>query len=391
MSSSAQVDAFLNGQASKQPELAEVFAELRSFYERKLWHELTMKLEEAVALPAFQQGDLLIQLYHNFLVDFEHRISPLKLGHLAVAVSSRYTDRAAAVAFMEQVVEKIAEQRQHGHEEPVLYLRMHVALLHVHEGRSAQAREMVRDGKGALDAMASPDPSVSAAYYYVCSQYHKAKQEFAEFYRHGMLYLAFVSSESLPEATRRDLAADLALAALLGEDLYNFAELIAHPIVKTLENTEFAWLLEILAAFNDGDLHAYDALCERHAAALNAQPALVANERRLREKITITCLLQIVFKLPADHREIALEDIALKTKLSVDGVEYLLMKALSVRLIEGVVDQVAGVVNVTWIQPRVLLKPQISELSDRLEGWIEKVKDVGTSLQEEIPELATMA
>ena len=78
---------------------------------------------------------------------------------------------------------------------------------------------MVRDGKGALDAMASPDPSVSAAYYYVCSQYHKAKQEFAEFYRHGMLYLAFVSSESLPEATRRDLAADHALAARLAEDV----------------------------------------------------------------------------------------------------------------------------------------------------------------------------
>ena len=50
--------------------------------------------------------------------------------------------------------------------------------------------------KRGADAMASPDPSVSAAYYYVCSQYHKAKQEFAEFYCHGMLYLAFVSSES---------------------------------------------------------------------------------------------------------------------------------------------------------------------------------------------------
>jgi 26S proteasome regulatory subunit N9 len=206
-----------------------------------------------------------------------------------------------------------------------------------------------------------------------------------------MLYLAFVSSESLPEKTRRDLAADLALAALLGEDLYNFAELIAHPIVRTLDGTEFAWLLEILAAFNDGDLHAYDALCETYASSLNAQPALVANERRLREKITITALLQIVFKLPADCREISLNDIAAKTKLSVDGVEYLLMKALSVRLIEGVVDQVAGVVNVTWIQPRALLKPQIAELSTRLEGWIEKVKDVGGSLKEEIPELATMA
>ena len=161
--------------------------------------------------------------------------------------------------------------------------------------------------------------------------------------------------------------------------------------MRTLDGTEFAWLLEILAAFNDGDLHAYDALCETYASSLNAQPALVANERRLREKITITALLQIVFKLPADCREISLNDIAAKTKLSVDGVEYLLMKALSVRLIEGVVDQVAGVVNVTWIQPRALLKPQIAELSTRLEGWITKVKDVGGSLKDEIPELATMA
>ena len=62
----------------------------------------------------------------------------------------------------------------------------------------------------------------------------------------------------------------------------------------------------------------------------------------MREKITILCLLQIVFQLPAEKREISLEDIAARTKLSVDGVEYLLMKALSVRLIEGVIDQVEG-------------------------------------------------
>ena len=34
----------------------------------------------------------------------------------------------------------------------------------------------------------------------------------------------------------------------------------------------------------------------RHAAALNAQPALVAHERRLREKITILCLMELIFK-----------------------------------------------------------------------------------------------
>ena len=206
-----------------------------------------------------------------------------------------------------------------------------------------------------------------------------------------MLYLAYVSSESLPAPTRLDLAVDLGLAALLGEDLYNSAELIAHPIRAALDGSAFAWLADILGAFNDGDLHAYDDLCVKHADALNAQPALVANERKLREKITILCLLQIVFQLPAEKREISLEDIAARTKLSVDGVEYLLMKALSVRLIEGVIDQVEGKVNVTWVQPRVLLKPQIAELSGRLEGWIGKVKAVSDALQEEIPQLATMA
>ena len=52
----------------------------------------------------------------------------------------------------------------------------------------------------------------------------------------------------------------------------------------------------MLRAFNHGDLHAYDALCSKHAAALNAQPALVAHERKLREKITILCLMELIFK-----------------------------------------------------------------------------------------------
>ena len=114
---------------------------------------------------------------------------------------------------------------------------MHVALLRVHEGKAIEARDYITlEGKAALDAMLpSPDPSVSAAYYYVLSQYHKSKQDFAEFYRAGMLYLAYVSSESLPAPTRLDLAVDLGLAALFGEDLYNFAELIAHPIRAALD------------------------------------------------------------------------------------------------------------------------------------------------------------
>ncbi len=49
-----------------------------------------------------------------------------------------------------------------------------------------------------------------------------------------------------------------------------------------------------LGPLPSGDIHLYDSLCARHGAVLNQQPALVAHERRLREKITIACLLDLV-------------------------------------------------------------------------------------------------
>ena len=66
--------------------------------------------------------------------------------------------------------------------------------------------------------------------------------------------------------------------------------------IKALDGSAYEWLGSMLHAFNYGDLHAYDSLCSVHAAALNAQPALVAHERRLREKITILCLMQLIFE-----------------------------------------------------------------------------------------------
>ena len=41
----AAVEAWLNGQSAAHPELAEHYSIMLDFYERRLWHQLTMKLE----------------------------------------------------------------------------------------------------------------------------------------------------------------------------------------------------------------------------------------------------------------------------------------------------------------------------------------------------------
>ncbi|KAH6783459.1 Proteasome component domain protein [Perilla frutescens var. hirtella] len=379
---------YLESLRNVHPELSEWYATLSDLYQRKLWHQLTLKLEQFVALAVFQAGDALIQLYHNFIADFETKINLLKLGHFAVIVSRQYLDKGAAINYLEGVIEKLRSTTGHTRvEEAVLYVKMQVALFKLEQGEGKECKSLIEEGKSTLDTMTDIDPSVYASYYWVSSQYYKSRQEFAEFYKSALLYLAYTSVESFSESFKLDLAFDLSLAALLGESIYNFGELLAHPIIKSLIGTIFEWLYHILEAFNSGDLVRYQELCRVHGAALNRQPALVKNEKKLLEKINIFCLMEIIFSRPAEDRNIPLKVIAERTKLTVEDVEHLLMKSLSVHLIEGIIDQVEGTVHVSWVQPRVLGVPQIKSLRDRLDNWVDKVNTALLSVEAETPDL----
>ncbi|KAG0527269.1 hypothetical protein BDA96_06G219300 [Sorghum bicolor] len=71
--------------------------------------------------------------------------------------------------------------------------------------------------------------------------------------------------------------------------------------------------------------------------------------------------------LDMEKKKESIKTIAEQTRLSVEDVEYLLMKCLFARLIEGIIDQVDGVVHVSWVQQRVLGKDQVKSLRDRLD------------------------
>eukprot|EP00879_Flechtneria_rotunda_P027333 GHRR01029278.1.p1 GENE.GHRR01029278.1~~GHRR01029278.1.p1 ORF type:complete len:339 (+),score=124.00 GHRR01029278.1:1679-2695(+) len=335
----APVDYLEQLQAS-QPALAADVAELASLYQKKLWHQLTLKIEECFSKPEFNQGDIAVQLYQIFIDDFGHKINLLKLSQFAVHVAKHIKDPSETVQFLQNVSNKLKEQKLPRSEQPLLFLKMHIAQQKLEMGQVQECKVMVEEAKTELDSLADVDPSVSAAVHYISSLYYKFKKNYAEFYRSSMMYLAFISSDSLSYDFKLPLAVDISLAALLGEGIYNFAQLLMHPIVKVLDNSPYKWLHELLQCFNSGDLHTYDALCSKHAAVLNAQPALVENERRLREKVTISCLINQISDLPPEQRRIPLSTIAARTKLSIDGVEFLLMKALALHLIEGSIDQV---------------------------------------------------
>jgi 26S proteasome regulatory subunit N9 len=183
---------------------------------------------------------------------------------------------------------------------------------------------------------------------------------------------------------------DLGIAALVGEGLYNFGELLEHPVVTTLEETEFAWLSELLRAFNAGNIAQYESLVGQHHAKLHQQPALLANTTFLNEKITLMSLTETLFQRigPSGERTISFDEIATASNLPVDQVELLVMRALSLKLIRGLLDQVDGTLRVTWVQPRVLQTAQINLMKDRLQTWCGTVNKTLHFLENETPEFA---
>jgi 26S proteasome regulatory subunit N9 len=100
-----------------------------------------------------------------------------------------------------------------------------------------------------------------------------------------------------------------------------------------------------------------------------AAPALAASAAPMKEKITLLALMELAARRPALGRVLTFDDVAAATHLPPDQVEWLLMRALALGLIDGDMDEVARTVNVTYVKPRVLDAQQIKALADGVRVW----------------------
>ena len=66
------------------------------------------------------------------------------------------------------------------------------------------------------------------------------------------MFLAYTPVEELPMDLRYVLATDMALASITGEDIFNFGEVIATPILSALQGSPNEWLYNLVLALNKG-------------------------------------------------------------------------------------------------------------------------------------------
>lgn len=380
MASQANVVKYLSEEKkTNNKELAEEWTKIEEFYNEKLWNELTIKLTNFVKHPALQNEESLIGLYHNFISTFETKINPYGLVEISAVVVQHISDKNEAVKFLEKLTEKVKSN-----DEAVWFCRVmqgQIYLEHLQDLEST--KKVVEDLKDVLEESGNVT-AVHGKYFLLASNYYRRVGNYGQYYRCGLQFLG-CSLDEYPKEEWPQQAFFLGLAALLGEGIFNIGELLAHPIIESLKGTENQWLVDLLQAFNKGDIEKF----ERMKPQWSVIPDLLAQEAKLKKKIALLCLMEMTFNRPADKRSIRFEEIAAETKLPLNEVELLIMTGLAQGLVRGAIDQVSGVVNMTWVQPRVLNRQQVASMANTLDLWMESITSMENLIETKAHEILT--
>ncbi|KAI1262008.1 hypothetical protein F5Y18DRAFT_182628 [Xylariaceae sp. FL1019] len=363
---------FLADQRDAAPDsLQPTIIQFEDYWERKLWHQLTDLLVEFFADS--ESEPLRLPFYNTFILKFADKINQLKLVDLGLKAAATCKDDKERLAFLTSLAQKVDTENS---QDAFVYAIVAVARVELHLRDLDASRTHLSQAERILDSFDSVETKVHAAFYQVNADYYKGNADFADYYRNALLYLACIDLSSLSPEERKGRAYDLGISALVSDSIYNFGELLLHPVLDALTGNT-AWLRDLLLAFNRGDLQAYDKLSDH----IDSNRMLEDHADEIRQKIYLAALTESVFRRPPHERAMSFATISHDTKVPTNQIEHLVMKALSLGLVRGTIDQVDELVNFTWVQPRVLDMGQIASMSQRLGEWGENVNKLGNWIE----------
>lgn len=380
----------LTSMSNLHPDLASQYSALSDLYSKKLWHQFTVSSLSFLSDPSTLRPDndgtnSHLAFFQQVVLPIDSKLNPLCLARMASLVAFGLPDGTDTV--LQPLLQSKAKLLGPA---AALYLTSRLGLLHLtllaksssdlSSPTAIQTLEQVatyiESNRSNLEEIANTESEaaiVHSAYYEMAMTYRKAVGPPEKYYNEAIQYVAYTNLSELSEATRHGLAVDLSLSALTGEGVFNFGEIIASPVLQALRGSQEEYLVKLLECGSHGDVLGFASIAEAHSQQIALQPSLVSRSEAVKEKITLLALVNMVFERPSLERTLAFEDVASRVNVTIDQVEWVIMRALSLNLIKGTMDQCEQSVDVTWVMPRVLNEVQMGELAGRFGEWAVKV------------------
>jgi len=174
----------------------------------------------------------------------------------------------------------------------------------------------------------------------------------------------------------------MCVASLIGEKMFNLAELIEKDFFKILSNSQYEWIYYLILSFNSSKVDQFLEMYDKYQNKIRSEQFLIKSRDFLELKIRISALLDLVFQKNKNERVLTYKEITNSCRCDNDKVEFIVIKAISLGLIKGYIDEVDSRVVVNWVQPKYLDREKILVLHDRLDQWIGKTNKVLNNFQE---------
>jgi 26S proteasome regulatory subunit N9 len=383
------------------PDLAESFYnKIASYCQQKLWHQMTITVLEFVGTPGnlrplnAELRNTFLAVYQTVMLPSAKKFNALSLARIAsAAATASLAAGSISVEDSKTLLEDLVEKQEPG--KPLttatnLFLGSKIGLLQLESATDkskdglAATYERIKTNAPLLNQLMPDSPEamiVNAVHYEMSMTYFKLVGPPEAYYNEAIHYLNYFQPDDPVKA--KTLAIDLCLAALTGDGVYNLGQLATSPIVQILQGTSDAWLVELLQACANGHVQTFKTLCSQvYPSQIAGQPALVHRGQQMHEKMTLLALAQMVFERPSSERTLEFSEIARRLEIPLEQVEWVIMRAFSVKLIDGSMDQVDGTVHVTWVLPRTLNNDQMSDLAVRFGEWAAKVSKTKEYMQD---------
>lgn len=212
-----------------------------------------------------------------------------------------------------------------------LCLDMDVVVYKLKVGEAEEAKSMLDEAKTKLLSISSSEAVIFSKVYGATFEYRKLVGPPTEFYNAALMFLAYTSVDDLSSEYKYTLATDMCLASIAGDDIFNFGEVLATPILAALVNTPNQWMYDLVLSLNFGDVDKFNKIIDAHKLEYNSQPVLLSKHETIKQKVALLSLVNLAFERPSHDRQISFADVAARTRIPVNqvGLSYCISKYLS--------------------------------------------------------------
>jgi len=385
MAAPMEVEDALEAQRKAHPDFVTQLDTIQKYGTEKLYHQLTKALLEYLGNPCFEQKSAaseLLAFYTGYVKSFQGKLNKIHVLRILAIICKQQAPEVALdlLAPFEATID--------GDRDTKFLWQILKSEKLILAGKFDEAKDDLEVLDKAITDAYEVDALIQSQFHKVYALLWKTLGRPQEFYKSSLLYLAFTPVSAIFAEERPRLAFEIGVAAMIAEEEFILGDLLQQELLTSLDGSEFAWIKDFLMAFGEGKFDMYDAAMAKHKAQLDATPELKDKEATvLRPKMAALALIEFVFRKGKSDRRVPFAQIAEHCRVSLKEVEHLLMKAMCAQLIKGKIDEVASVVVITWVKPRVLDVKRVDLMRDRMDQWRNLSDTVIEHLEEATPEL----